>query len=364
MAENLKPRIFYKSVENILVAYIRFQGQHKEIPDYFDQLRGQIGQLIIGYPICLYDRTADDVPESHFIEVCYPVSQPVEQDGIKSKLLRGCQVMAASFPVSLDAPWGPASWWGELGAYVRANYLTIDEDPLREIRYLENGVEMSEVQLALQFPRWVHGLSQGLKVYTSEENRQQIMAGAADLTPVAPIEERLAWVQQAMHKLDLAIPDPEKRGLAIHGCAHRFPEVRIEKMRGFYQELGNIDALIEWIQEDKVANGGASWYGNPVREGNVLYDIKDPASPKEYEQAGNDLEKRMARCFCPIVRAAIKANLPLSATFCNCSAGYTAQFWQGVLQQPLRIEVLESVLQGDDVCKFAMYLPEGALAGI
>jgi hypothetical protein len=221
---------------------------------------------------------------------------------------------------------------------------------------------VSEIQLVLQFPRWVEGLSQGLKAHASEEVRQQVMAGAADLEPVAPIEERLAWVQQAMQRLEQAVPDPETRGRLIHGSAHRFPEVRIEKMRRLYQELGSLDALIEWIGKDKVANGGASWYGNPVREGNILYDTKDPASPKEYEQAQTDLERRMARCFCPLVRAALQADRELSATFCNCSAGYTAQFWEAILGQPLRIEVVESVLKGDEVCKFAIHLPEEALA--
>lgn len=361
MSEEAKPRIFYKSVDDILVAYIRFLGQHQEIPDYFDRLQSKVEPFIVGDPICLYDRTADEVPDAHYLEVCYPVSQPVEQDEVKSKSLRGCKVMAASFPVPRSAPWGRAKWWGELGAYVRANYMTIDEDPLREIRYVENGIEMSEVQLVLQFPRWVDGLSQGLKTYSDQETRQQIMAGAADLEPVAPIEVRLDWVQQAMQRLDQAIPDPEKRGLIIHGCAHRFPEVRIEKMRALYKELGSIDALIEWIGKDKEANGGASWYGNPIREGNIIYDTEDPASPEEYKQAKTDLEKHMARCFCPIVCAAIKANRARSPTFCNCSAGYTAQFWQNVLGLPLRIEVLESVLKGDDVCKFAIHLPEDAV---
>lgn len=363
MSEEAKPRLVYKSVNDILVAYIRFLGQHQEIPDYFDQLQSKAGPFIVGDPICLYDRTADDVPDAHYLEVCYPVSQPVEQGEIKSKFLQGCKVMTASFPVPRNAPWESAKWWGELGAYVRANYMTIDEDPLREIRYVENGVEMSEVQLVLQFPRWVEGLSQGLKMYSNEETRQQIMAGTANLEPISPIEARLDWVQQAMQRLDQAIPDPEKRGLIIHGSAHRFPEVRIEKMHTLYQELGSIDALIEWIGEDKVANGGESWYGNPVRKGNTIYDTKNPASPEEYKQAETDLEKRMARCFCPIVRAAIKANRTLSATFCNCSAGYTAQFWQSILGQPLRIEVLESVLKGDEVCKFAIHLPEEAIVG-
>lgn len=357
MNENLEPRIVYKKVEPVLVACLRFLGQHAEIPERFEQLRSRLGGQINGDPICLYDRTADDVPEAHYLEVCFPIPEPVEMEGITCRILEGSPVLSAIHPYPADCSWGPAEWWGKVGAYLRENYITVDEDPLREIRFVEGGIEMSEVQLVLQFPRWMEALSQGLSPVVPGEVRTGLFIEESRPSPLAPVQERLAWVQGAVQALEQALPDPQARGPMLHPCAHRFPQVRIEKIRHLYQELGSVDALIEWIRADKAANGGISWYGNPSREGNILYDVKDPASPQEYEAATTEREKRMARCFCPLVRAAIKNDLPLSNTFCNCSAGYTLQFWQSVLQQPLGIQVVESVLKGDPACKFAMSLP-------
>ncbi len=166
-----KTRLVYKSINDLQVAYIRFLGQYSQIPEYFEKLQRAAGKYINGTLICLYDRTADDVPEAHYIEVCAPVTQAVEEGEVHTKVLRACKVMSAIHPVPRNTAWGSAKWWGELGSYVRANYMTVDEDPLREMRYLQDGVEVSEVQLVMQFPRWIAGLSQGLQELGGDELR-------------------------------------------------------------------------------------------------------------------------------------------------------------------------------------------------
>jgi len=177
--EEIKPRIVYKAVDDILVAYIRFLGHYEDIPACFDRLREQAGPCVTGGPICLYDRSADDIPPTEYhIEVCYPVSQPIEKGDIKSKYLQGGRVISAISPVPYTAPWGRAKWWSALVAVIRSDYLRLDEDPLREMRYVENGVEVSEIQGMLQFPRWLEGLSQGLRAHKNDEIHQHVMLGS------------------------------------------------------------------------------------------------------------------------------------------------------------------------------------------
>jgi predicted hydrocarbon binding protein len=48
----------------------------------------------------------------------------------------------------------------------------------------------------------------------------------------------------------------------------------------------------------------------------------------------------------------------MSITFCFCGAGWFRQQWEGAIGKPVRIEVVKSVLKGDDVCQFAIHLPE------
>jgi effector-binding domain-containing protein len=351
-----------KSLGELLVASIRFVGQYADIPAHFARLHAKVGPYVAGDPICLYDRTADENPqEAHTIEVCYPVSRPVSAGDIQSWLLPGCQVASATHVGPAGVPWGPAEWWRSLGAYINDHHLTIDEDPLREIRRpAGNGLEVSELQAVLQFPRWLKNLAAGLDRLAGEGVRRSVMAGSADLRVDAPVHERLAWIQEAMERLDAAVSDPATRGCILNGCAHRFPSVRIARMREAYGRLGDVAALLDLMRADRSV-GGSSWYGSPVREGAVIYETKDPASPEQYREAGSEVERRAAACFCPVVRAAILAGETISSTYCHCGAGWYVQLWEGILQQPVRVEVLETVLEGGERCRFAIHLPPEVL---
>jgi predicted hydrocarbon binding protein len=55
------------------------------------------------------------------------------------------------------------------------------------------------------------------------------------------------------------------------------------------------------------------------------------------------------------------AGVTLSDTHCFCGSGWYDQLWEGILGKPVEIEVLQSILKGDDCCTFAITLPPGVL---
>jgi predicted hydrocarbon binding protein len=57
------------------------------------------------------------------------------------------------------------------------------------------------------------------------------------------------------------------------------------------------------------------------------------------------------------VRDALKLGATISATYCYCGAGFYKGIWEEILQEPVEVEVLESVLKGDQVCTIAIHLP-------
>jgi len=97
-----------------------------------------------------------------------------------------------------------------------------------------------------------------------------------------------------------------------------------------------------------------------LRDGNTIYEAKIPYMTIEYLAEQDQAKKRYYYCHCPWVRESLtKGETPVSATFCNCSAGYHKKYWEMVFDQPLEAEVVESVLNGDPWCRFAINLPEG-----
>jgi hypothetical protein len=162
-----------------------------------------------------------------------------------------------------------------------------------------------------------------------------------------------------MERLDDAVSDPEARCRIVSGCAHRFPEVLIDEMRQAYQEAGSVDELLASMRRDRPKDGlpGPDY---PKRVGNTIYEAKLPRDPKSYKNAKTDLERRISYCFCPTLRAAMRAGETISPTFCNCGAGWFLQKWEGILGKPVEVELIRSVLKGDNLCEVAVHLPPGA----
>ena len=96
-----------------------------------------------------------------------------------------------------------------------------------------------------------------------------------------------------------------------------------------------------------------------VREGDVLYTTKIPYDPARYLAETDPVKKRYYACHCPFVREAILAGSPeVSENWCYCSGGFVKYPYEVILGRPLRVKLLQSVLRGDPVCRFAIDLTE------
>lgn len=117
----------------------------------------------------------------------------------------------------------------------------------------------------------------------------------------------------------------------------------------FAQEV--TDEVLAFVKNDPEIGGGR-------REGNLIYETKIPFMTPQYLAATDPVMKRYYYCHCPWAREAIKSgNVRLAPIFCNCSAGFHKKPWEVALDQPVKAEVLESVLKGDDRCRFVIELP-------
>ena len=118
----------------------------------------------------------------------------------------------------------------------------------------------------------------------------------------------------------------------------------------FGQEI--TDDVINFVKSNPEIGGG-------VREGNLVYETKIPFNTTAYLEEKDPVHKCYHYCHCPWVKESIRqCNLTVPATFCQCSAGFHKKPYEVIYEQKLHAEVLQSVLKGDPVCRFAIYLPE------
>ena len=59
------------------------------------------------------------------------------------------------------------------------------------------------------------------------------------------------------------------------------------------------------------------------------------------------------RCFCGQVKAT-KATFP-NKTYCQCSAEFNRQYFSSAFNKPVKVELIESIISGDDSCQFKIY---------
>ena len=96
-----------------------------------------------------------------------------------------------------------------------------------------------------------------------------------------------------------------------------------------------------------------------IIQGDSIIVQKIPYNPEKWLQESDPKLKRYHACHCPFVREALVNEQAVPSLWCYCSGGYTKLFFDYIFEDDLEVELLESVLQGDQSCKFAIKLPRG-----
>lgn len=223
---------------------------------------------------------------------------------------------------------------------------------------------------------WLAKFARCLEAVAGKETRKEVMAGSEALTSQSSRQEVIAWTQEAMQRLAAAVPEQHAQEI-MAGCACQYPKAELSAFRQEYEATQDLDRVHRMLQErfesfleeslaldselvQEVLSRG--WGLAGVKEGDRIIATKIPKSSylAEYLKETNPDRRRQYYCHCPRVRDALQTSESLPTTYCYCGAGYYKGIWEEILQSPVEVQVLESVLQGDEVCKIAIHLPSEA----
>jgi hypothetical protein len=99
-----------------------------------------------------------------------------------------------------------------------------------------------------------------------------------------------------------------------------------------------------------------------VRCDNRIYLTKIPYAPQQYLEETDSIMKRYYACHCPLVRSSfLEEKIDIPDVFCYCSAGYEKLRFDVIFEEPVEVEVIESVLKGDNRCRFSIRIPTGKM---
>jgi hypothetical protein len=199
------------------------------------------------------------------------------------------------------------------------------------------------------------------------------MRGAEALSSDSPREAAIAWTREAMGRLDYLVGESDRRAI-LTGCACQYPKAALAGLRKTYEETADLALVHGMLQaqfesllrdtlqldEDLVQDVvGRGWGSAGVLDGPTVVATKIPKSGflLEYLREQGPSKKRQLYCHCPRIREVLKSSVTMSPTYCYCGAGFYKGIWEEILGEPVEVELLETVLQGDEVCRFAVHLP-------
>ena len=172
-----------------------------------------------------------------------------------------------------------------------------------------------------------------------QRNVEQKLTGAArsELAQACEVYANLTTPLQKARGIDGMMDvldrevDEKTRWAIMEACGRQcIGASTLEKARRLKQETQDLDDLLIRLNAAHIGGG-------------------------HLEQAEDGIHAAYDRCYCGSVS---KANEPFSATYCHCSCGWFRQLFETLLEGPVDVELISSIIQGDERCRFLIHLPE------
>jgi len=256
-----------------------------------------------------------------------------------------------------------------LVALSRYGYFSKNMDLYLAVLELIDGAEVMNV------------LNERLGEHVGEVKRDKILP-KEELPPLGlPSSEKIPVTRQVLEKMNKVLT-PEECKKVLADVAHGLPRDFRKGEREKYLKAGSIDEYLHQKRANAIAelerhrDEGTLFFNQYIteevinfvkgrpdvlsgeRRGNTIYHTKIPYMVQEYLDATDRRMKRYYTCHCAWARESILKGEEVSSEFCYCSGGFTKQPWEAALDRPLEVELVKSVLKGDDECSFIIHLPE------
>ena len=216
-----------------------------------------------------------------------------------------------------------------------------------------------------------------------EDAAQKIFENIAPLPTGTPYEKYPPLIERLMEQLVKSV-DEETACRIMAGNHHEIPDESKRDERDRFIELGrDIDAFLKDYHARKVEELDSCrrenklWYETVitqdvvdyvrehpevlggVREGDEIFVTKFPYNAPAYLKETDPLMKRYHACHCGFARSSIiDGTAEIPSLWCACSGGFNKHLFDVIYGKPTRVRVVESVLTGDDRCRFAVQIPE------
>ncbi len=222
---------------------------------------------------------------------------------------------------------------------------------------------------------WLRVFTMCIEDYSDTEVKGQLLEGSERITSKSSRIEVFNWTQKAMEKLDDLVSEEQKYEI-MTGCSCQYPRSNLQQFKVLYDETQDVKLVHKAMQEyfenilKEQMNVEDKYIQEIIKRGmgmagklddNTIIATKIPKSAyiHEWFEETDPNKKRALFCHCPRIREVLEdPEKELPEYYCLCGAGFYKGIWEFILGKPVKVEVLETVMQGDEVCKIGIYLTE------
>jgi hypothetical protein len=221
--------------------------------------------------------------------------------------------------------------------------------------------------------QWQKKLGDQIESKWDEQTRKKVLDGGDQLNDTTPRDEVIDWSRSAIEQLETIMPIENARDILTQCACHYPPEALLDLQKA-YRNGASIEEIHSMLRDrfetflskqlnltpEEVEIVLSQDWGLAGRlDGRKIVATKIPKSGflREYLAETDPQRKRDIYCHCPRVRDAIKLGKAMPRTYCYCGAGFYKDLWETILDAPVEVEVISTVLQGDDVCTVEVILP-------
>ncbi|MBN2559077.1 MAG: hypothetical protein JXB33_10020 [Clostridia bacterium] len=230
----------------------------------------------------------------------------------------------------------------------------------------------------------IESIKNRMLAYAGEEAVEKVFSGLLEIPLGTAPGDMPAFTARFMDRLKASI-EPSLYKKILAGNNHGLPESAMQEEKRLYEESSSLDEYLAGRHARNVAelqeycNIGKIWYEqeitqevvdyvssnqeilSAVRDGGKLYMTKIPYDGINFLKSTDPVLKSYYACHCPFARERIldESRENIDSDWCYCSAGFEKFPFEVILGTELGVELLQSALRGDPVCRFAVMLPPG-----
>ena len=215
-----------------------------------------------------------------------------------------------------------------------------------------------------------------METYAGEAMAQKVLQGFKMPPLGTPLEDVPTYTDDLMQRIKSHLePDLYQRILA--GNNHGIPEESMKLEKEFYENSASLEDYLKEMHQRKVeelqsyCDRNAVWYEQIItqdvvdfvasnqeilsakKEGNKLYVTKIPFDIVNYLKETDPIKKSYYACHCPFAReSVISGGKAVDSEWCYCSGGFAKFPFEVVMDRELKVKLLKSALDGDEICRF------------